>query len=87
MSEMVERVAIALARHNGCVVTQQFVGKEGGLTNTVEVWREWIPYARAAIESMREPTKEMLNAGMEVGGLCDREIEFTYQAMIDRALG
>lgn len=88
MNEMIERVAMALARHNGCVITQKFVGKSGGLTETVEIWRDWIPFARETIKAMREPTLQMQEAGADCGtvNLCWAEMLHRYRVMIDKAL-
>lgn len=73
MSEMVERVATAMARaakDNWDIPPQ-----------SEQTWRE---LARAAIEAMREPTEAMLSAGepwSESNGLWR-----SWGAMIDEAL-
>lgn len=60
MTSMVERVARAICLADGL---------DDGLSNAFAVqktdreWGEWVPLARAAIEAMREPTPEMVEAG------------------------
>lgn len=86
MSEMVERVAMAVHK------TLEF---ERAFANT----NEMVPWgkanddqklhariiARAAIEAMREPTKEMLSDGeLSIGGL--PATLAVWEAMIDAAL-
>jgi hypothetical protein len=53
MSEMVERVARAMARHN-------YPG--GTATDIDEMWEGWAGEARAAVAEMREPTQQMVEA-------------------------
>lgn len=85
MSTMIERVARALMEaREGCRVTD---------------WREaeWNPAvaqalseARAAIAAMREPTKEMVEAGDDTAGTMaithDYSALGTWEDMIDTAL-
>lgn len=58
MESMVERVAKALAADTMKRWRSPVFMKD-------EPWREFIPAARAAIEVMREPTEEMIEAGGE----------------------
>lgn len=75
MSEMVERVAKAIAMHWGCAPQTYDLNPD--------VRKDWAGYARAAIEAMREPTPNMILAGMET----DAEMTaIAYRAMIDAAL-
>ena len=68
---MIERVARAIANRH-------MPGVPVGL-------KRYEPLARAAIKAMREPTKEMLDAGFK----CHRQykpIAQMWEAMIDKAL-
>lgn len=102
MTDMVERVARALAVATN--VNPDTVGTATDLglapyrgvidltSKPAPFWTFYIPEARAAIEAMREPTKEMSRNG-ELGPSaaqvrlmrCDQD-DF-YRLMIDRALG
>lgn len=81
MSEMIERVALAISGSDA-------------LTNVLAIHRS---RARLAIAAMREPTKAMIDEAMiqphpsvqESGGLIEHgraAIRIDYQAMIDEAL-
>ncbi len=75
MSEMVERVARAI---------QATRGPHENWDRATEATRNlWMADARAAIEAMREPTAEMLAAGM-----AEAEVDLAseYRAMIGEAL-
>ncbi|MBA8797965.1 hypothetical protein FHW77_001647 [Agrobacterium sp. RC10-4-1] len=65
MSEMIERVARAIAKADS-TVKGQFDDTEMGDI----FWDEWkhlyIPMARAALEAMREPTKAQLEAAEDI---------------------
>lgn len=68
MSEMIERVARALAEREGFVWA---VLADGGAT--ARRWQRyertyWRDHAVAAIEAMREPTMTMLNAAVDATG-------------------
>ena len=84
MSEMIERVARALAVTNG-------VNPDGmtqiGDDPPTDIWNIFSPQARAAIAAMRYPTKEMLNADhVQIKcHTCGGHIE-GWHAMIDEAL-
>jgi len=67
MTEMVERVALAIS----------------GGDDPASILAIHRSRARAAIEAMREPTKEMLDAGMIH---CGVDLRSEYCAMIDEAL-
>jgi len=88
MSEMIERVARAIAADN-----------VRGNSN----WQDWLVEARAAIEAMREPTEKMWDAGAAdlYGVSREKAIEYAkedkfesdgrkadeiWRAMIDAAL-
>ena len=78
MSEMIERVANALV--NG---TLSQLGAEDQAY--------WRGRARVAVETMREPTEEMVDAGLDVHKRSGRLVSQamprgTYRAMIYRAL-
>lgn len=81
MSEMIERVAKAMEKfasqplYNLPSLEPVLVGSLG------DVW-EYL--ARAAVEAMREPTEEMIHAG--VWGSALRTMGKSYTAMIDAAL-
>lgn len=77
MSEMIDRVSLALARYHGDDV--------GSVKN-----QHYQDMARAAIEAMREPTQEMM-AGVDCAGekaewLSGKAWKAGYHAMIDSAL-
>lgn len=87
MNEMVERVAKQLA------ALWQFYAPPGNSPD-MPYWRDM---ARAAIEAMREPTKEMIVAAMiqphpsvaEAGGVIEQgreAVKIDYRAMIDEVL-
>lgn len=71
MSEMVERVAAAIERANDSAPS--FGMKVSDIIKLM---------ARAAIEAMREPTKDMLAAVK----MPDQQLVEDWQAMIDEAL-
>ena len=60
MSEMVDRVARAISIECGWGDDDNDRNLDG-----IVVWRTCLPEARAAIEAMREPTREMLNAAVD----------------------
>lgn len=73
MSEMVGKVARAIARKN---------------TGSGINWPSFVEEARAAIEAMREPTEAMVDAGvLDVkADVSFFDVNETWQAMIDAAL-
>lgn len=88
MSEMVERVALA-------IYVAEIGGPEGWNHPRVEAGKErWFAKARAAIEAMREPTQQMRLAGIAEWSRSDPtpEHESTlvfnaiWRAMTDAAL-
>jgi hypothetical protein len=93
MSEMVERVARALARR-GLSVNQVFYGGQrldAELKPHTEdtLWPYYKDQAIAAIEAMREPTKDMIDAGdMAMTGelLIPGDSRGPWSNMIDAAL-
>lgn len=59
MSEMVERVARALGRHQ--VSTMAAAAPPSDIDRHIDQnWQAWVPMARAAITAMREPTDAMM---------------------------
>ena len=70
MSEMIERVATELYKNSGM---------------TYSATSYWRMMARAAIAAMREPTQEMVEAGIHCGDGYGKQPE-TFIAMIDAAL-
>lgn len=62
MSEMVERVARAIALARGMDPGGNSVTAFQGAPRDCRVWETLVPSARAAIEAMREPTEAMLKA-------------------------
>jgi hypothetical protein len=81
MSEMVERVAEALAqsfRETVVKVSGDSWEQTGVTLPSKEVWER---YARAAIEAMRKPTDPMLDAGNKLYMLDE-----CWEAMIDAAI-
>jgi hypothetical protein len=77
MPGMVERVARAICCPIGCVA-----GPRRGPC----VSKTALPSARAAIEAMREPTPEMVEAAYEAFTFPETDLERGYTAMIDAAL-
>jgi len=69
---MIERVARALAE-----VDNEIAAKDDDVGI---MWHEWVPFARAAIAAMREPTETMRKLCWFHGSLEH------WQAMIDAAL-
>jgi hypothetical protein len=75
MSEMIGRVAEALAKSRGVVIVDEVD------------YRQFAADARAAIAAMREPTEAMLQAGERQGdGYYNAGPWATWQAMIAAAL-
>lgn len=56
---MIERIARALAKRN-------FPG--GSNSDIDQMWEAWVEEAAAALQAMREPTPEMIEAGEAVDG-------------------
>lgn len=85
MSEMIEKVAKILARRR---ILENAVRDNRQLTEDFIqqaikfAYEQYIPHAICAIQSMREPTFDMLKAGIK----CDEGMEGKYQSMIDAAL-
>ena len=75
MSEMVERVARAIATARG-------YGLDANGEDTGD-WQMFVDHARAAIEAMREPTEAMWREASFENGYVT---EGAWQAMIDAAL-
>lgn len=87
MSEMVERVARALIETHA----RSKLMPEQAIQSIVErEWRHHVPWARATIAAMREPTGGMVNTAHVMldreGYLGSEDIENAYRAMIDAAL-
>jgi hypothetical protein len=88
MSEMVERMAkaIFITRQEGLpkfTLRAQFdeIDEASGLK------RRYLSEARAVLEALREPTKEMLQEGLNVSmEVSAAQLFHAYQAMIDAAL-
>ena len=82
MSEMIERVAVAI--HNSRLT------RVTSWDRCIELYRiELRKQAKAAIEAMREPTEEMLIDGTQdagAGGPDKQYIKEVFQCMIDTAL-
>jgi len=73
MSEMIERVARAIAKTEIC-------GEE--------LWEDFESHARAVLKAMREPTHSMtmVNGAGDNHHYLDYEARATWQKMIDEAL-
>ena len=91
MSEMVERVARAIAAKDLRDDLWDFMPEDGD-DDVIICKNNYRPAARAAIEAMREPTKEMLSAAWATGCTGDNggneraDIEDEWPAMIEEAL-
>ncbi len=87
MSEMVERVARALIESGGSTPWEEM---DNPNSDAPTWYRDhYFRMARAAIEAMREPPKEMINAAL-TSGIGDDEADghaLAWRAMIDEALG
>lgn len=82
MSEMVERVSLALFKETGTPFTHWAMNSSGR--------SDFAVLARAAIAAMQEPTETMNKAGgnsqPEHIGMCPDCAPVVYRAMIDAAL-
>lgn len=79
---MIERVSVALAKADGCEDPYLTLGGDA-----VILWEFYRHDARAAIESMREPTRAMKDAVLEDMYDLDHGMPVEYwTAMIDTAL-
>jgi hypothetical protein len=77
MNEMIDRVADAL--------TDEILGN----WDVGELGRQAaLDLARIALKAMRDPTDDMMEAGMGVGSfpMCNGEVLVRWEAMIDRSL-
>lgn len=82
MSEMIERVARALAfKHDQANINKGAVLAYNAGSIATDYWNG---QAKAAIEAMREPTEQMIKAGMAVKVFGNTNE--TYKSMIDAAL-
>jgi len=83
---MVERVAQALCRkqfpEGGFTLEGKMIPREEWVGRN---WHFYVPLARAAIEAMREPTEEMIDACGN--GECAKWAPGAWTAMISAALG
>jgi len=102
MSEMVERVARAIATELGANLDTAFADKTEWTnmrgTDAAGRWRDinepfksdYLAAARAAIQAMREPSDGMVEAGWrakEYGMTLEESVAATWPAMITAALG
>jgi hypothetical protein len=93
MSEMVERMARAIAAHSS-KARDCWHDNALGVTNSHEPGGDWVlareaslKAARAAIEAMRWPTEEMIEAGQRRQDDEGRGyVPYIWQGMIDAAL-
>lgn len=81
MSEMVERVARAMAVSRG-FPPDELLGC--GAKNGQAIWRAYEEYARAALEAMREPTEAMKRLFCSARPESPRTV---WHEVIDAALG
>lgn len=79
MSEMVERVARAICKAVGYDADEP--ARKHGALNDLPMWRTYERDARAAIASMRTPTR-----AMEIAGSNFEAPTLVWSAMIDEAL-
>jgi hypothetical protein len=87
MSEMIERVAAAILKVEYPQAAAQSLMENGQIIVPPDIWNACREVARAAIEAMREPTKEMVNAGYGHPGLVEPDDpEYAWQLMISAAL-
>ncbi|HEV2225080.1 MAG TPA: hypothetical protein VGR84_18960 [Candidatus Acidoferrales bacterium] len=87
--EMVERVARALAKIDGLNKRAKYSTPPTVYIGKGQEWRNWERCARAAIETMREPTGDMLLHIVAAEGSPARPIdpEEAWRIMINAALG
>lgn len=83
-SEMIERVARAIAGELGCDPDMRDPDLPDDIDGNKSVWHNYIDVARAAIDAMREPTDAMVNAMDEHAGTIAPQ--YAYEAAIDAAL-
>jgi hypothetical protein len=83
MSEMIERVAAAMALKAGFIWMHMAEGEEWA-SDEREARDFWRPLARVAIEAMLNPTEEMLDVGEDVSPL--KGATGVWLAMIREAL-
>ena len=95
MSEMVERVARAIA--DAGFDTQMLRDDNSPTSHLTPEFHYWLKAARAAIEAMREPTEGMIAAAPRATEAPTEEVDcvlaislptpsFVWQAMIDEVL-
>jgi hypothetical protein len=80
MSEMIDKVAKAMW---AAWLKESGVDESGAILASGADWKQYIPDAKTAIKAMREPTEEMIQAGINEGYKCGN----WYPVMIDAALG
>lgn len=83
MSEMIERVARALCKADGCDPDHESPDQ---IDAGIKLWTRYVRDARAAIEAMREPTEAMSEAVKPLGLCRTEDAAEIYRAMIDAAL-
>ena len=89
ISPVVERVARAIAyKHFDRKPTHGHCTHEELVSFMAnKYWRDWVSDARAAIEAMREPTPEMVDAPVDRETMGAYETELCWRTMIAEALG
>jgi len=90
---MIERVARAIAKREIGNWTAEERGYQSIDLLVAQTWKDWEDAARDAIEAIREPTSDMLNAPAMKNWLwndgnpvSDGELRDAWQQMIDAAL-
>lgn len=99
MSEMIERIARALCEADGYDPNHLEPGDDPYMNNTTVIdgrnrknepchffWRHYDQKARATLHAMREPTKEMEDAGRHEMESPPCLPKFVWRGMIDEAL-
>lgn len=84
MSEMVERVAVALARKHYADRFNKDANSDHVNLNVSNNWHLFMADARTAIKAMREPTEEMCDAPADAGNI--HRARAIWTAMIDSIL-
>lgn len=84
---MIERVARALCLEAGLDPDRKFKSSNWGEETSPHefAWHEFQPAARAAMEAMRDPTEEMVNAALHWQDHCS-DVDSLFEQMIGAAI-
>lgn len=84
-NEMIERVAKAI--HRKQLLKKYHPSRSDVIDREIDTyWHLYAEEAKAAIQAMRDPNKEMLDAGIYASENNNRDVYLAYVNMIDAAL-